>query len=320
MNNGSGADLTVGSMVEQSGTLVKVGDPVAFVGSPRAGGFLLSTLRSSRTYLKVRVRVVRVNTLPNAIEIIRPSVVQICLGPGKKCEPIGTGFIVHKSGYMLTARHVTEYARSLASDSEEFITIKLAHLNTEYNRANFNVVGCNIAREDERHDLALLEMTPNPFESGIDSGTTIDGKPVQVLLGVAKLESDRPRDGDSIAVSGYPLDIAVLVTTSGTIASAWEFDIDWVEVDPASRRTIPDVKDHYLADLTVNHGNSGGPVYSTESGTVIGVCTAFECAPVESGGPEIELGYNSGLSIVVPIRYGEDLLAEHLGKPYTLET
>jgi S1-C subfamily serine protease len=75
------------------------------------------------TYLKVRVRVVPVNTLPNAIEIIRPSVVQICLGPGKKRKPIGTGFIIHKSGYALTARHVTAYVRSLASDSEEFIAI-----------------------------------------------------------------------------------------------------------------------------------------------------------------------------------------------------
>lgn len=74
------------------------------------------------------------------------------------------------------------------------------------------------------------------------------------------------------------------------------------------------MKDLYLADLRVNHGNSGGPVYSARSGAVIGVCVAFELADIESRNlPEAGslLKYNAGISVIVPALYVSNLLKKN---------
>ena len=111
-------------------------------------------------------------------------------------------------------------------------------------------------------------------------------------------------------MSGYPLSYPTLITTAGIIASAWDSNsMDVVPEGAPPGFTIPDMPDSYLADVAVNPGNSGGPVYLQDDGSVIGVCVAFTIAEAGNGG--VPLRYNSGLSIVVPIRYAVDLLSRH---------
>lgn len=70
--------------------------------------------------------------------------------------------------------------------------------------------------------------------------------------------------------------------------------------------------DRYLGDLRANHGNSGGPVYSISTGKVIGICDAFVGAPVETTVIlPVGLSYNSGLAVIIPIKYAIDLLKKH---------
>jgi len=83
--------------------------------------------------------------------------------------------------------------------------------------------------------------------------------------------------------------------------------------------TFPDTADFYIGDMHVNPGNSGGPVYSVEQGKVIGVCVAAALAPVVYGDGNHEpasagnrpLFSNSGLSVVIPVRYVIDLLKKN---------
>jgi S1-C subfamily serine protease len=71
--------------------------------------------------------------------------------------------------------------------------------------------------------------------------------------------------------------------------------------------------------MHVNPGNSGGPVYSIEEGKVIGVCVAYDMAPVVYGDGNHEPASagnrpffsNSGLAVVIPVRYVADLLKNH---------
>lgn len=64
----------------------------------------------------------------------------------------------------------------------------------------------------------------------------------------------------------------------------------------------------------MNPGNSGTPVYFASTSLVMGVCVAFRIAEA-SDGTGMPLPYNSGLSIVVPARYGLDLLGRHVALP-----
>lgn len=261
------------------------------------------------------------SALAFVIDRVRPCVVQIVvMGSGgglSEKAVIGTGAIVHSGGYVVTAKHVTEGAKHVIDERRGgSIHVGLAIPNMDgpvSMRASFELVECDVVEEDPRHDLALLRMRNNPFASGRQPGvsrTTDGGVSINAMWGLAPLNVGRPRDGDGVVVSGYPLAYPTLITTAGIIASAWDSNsMDVVPEGAPPGFTIPDFQDSYLADVAVNPGNSGGPVYLQDDGSVIGICVAFRVAETNGGG--VPLRYNSGLSIVVPIRYAVDMLTRH---------
>lgn len=100
-------------------------------------------------------------------------------------------------------------------------------------RGNFTGAGADVVAEDERHDLAILRMRANPFTGELLSGFVIGDHHLELLYGKPRLSTDRPEDGEAIAISGYPLANPILVTTSGAIAAAWNYDIAEVSVPDA---------------------------------------------------------------------------------------
>lgn len=265
-----------------------------------------------------------------AIERIRPSIVQIILlatdvseelrykvGPFFRL-PLGTGFLVNVDAYVITAHHVIEGGRQIAQQipaRQKRILIGLAQPNTENMRGNFSVVDCEITDTDARHDLALLKLKRNPFRGEVRSGIVIGDKEVPLLFGTAALNPNRPRDGEAVSISGYPLGEPVLVTNTGWMATSWAFEIKEIPIPGAPEWfRMPDVADAYLADVEVNPGNSGAPVYLVENATVIGVCVGSKLAPIRDQQGNIgepKLFYSSGLTVVVPARYVIDLLKKH---------
>jgi S1-C subfamily serine protease len=269
-----------------------------------------------------------------AVDRIRPSVVQIGLiavglGHGVRNQgwrpfirrPLGTGFLVNPDGHVITARHVVEQghqlARQIQASSKEMLA-GLAIPNTENMRGNFSGVPFDVVAEDALHDLALLKLRANPFRGEVRSGFVVQGEEVPLPVTVATLNPRRPRDGDAVGVSGYPLGQPVLVSNVGWMATSWSFEIEEVAVPGAPESFLrPEVADTFLADLQANPGNSGGPVYLTDSASVIGVCVGSMPSPVwdEDENPatidESKLFYSAGLTVVVPVRYVIDLLREH---------
>jgi serine protease Do len=230
--------------------------------------------------------------LPEAIDTARPYVVQIRLGEG---HVAGTGFFVHPEGYVITAEHVV--------GDESRVSLGLAQPNTENIQANFTLVDATVVDRDQRHDLALLRTEQNPFAGEVTSGFGIGDKQVPLLYGIAPLDVERTTDGVAVAISGYPLGNAALVTNSGAIASAWAWDMN--------------SDDHYLADTEVNPGNSGGPVYRVADAVVIGICVATQPAPVrDDHGEFVRVGgrrifYSSGITKVIPATGVAQLLERH---------
>lgn len=265
--------------------------------------------------------------LPNAIEVIRPSIVQVRIEPrsqvpgGDSGCVIGTGFWVHKTGLVLTARHVTRSAQQIMASlpgSRLCIGLAIPNLTGPVTiRSSFELIEVDLAEEDPRHDIALLRAATNPFLGNRPSGVQRIGDQLLVnpLYGLPTLSDSSVVDGEFIAVSGYPLALPALVTTSGGIASAFLLDVQNKRLPGGPDGfTIPDIADSYLADIAVNPGNSGGPVYRVGNASVIGVCVAFHPAEARQGAQSSPFFYNSGLSIIVPIKYGLELLSRHLSK------
>lgn len=258
------------------------------------------------------------SALPFVIDQVRPSVVQIRLElDDGASHVVGTGFFIHSDGYVLTARHVVDgVAAAISTNPGSRLMAGLAMPNMSGQisiRQGFELTQLDVVERDPRHDLALLRAKVNPFTSGRPPGvfrTPDGGMGINALYGLARLDLSRPRDGELIAVSGYPLSNPTLITTSGIIASAWASESMEVAPEGAPEGfTMPEIVDSYIADVAVNPGNSGGPVYIGQDGRTIGVCVAFRIA--DAGTEAMPLRYNSGLTIVVPIQYGVELLRRH---------
>ena len=108
------------------------------------------------------------------------------------------------------------------------------------------------------------------------------------------------------------------MTTIGYVASSWFTHRATVRLPNAPEWfTSTQTANYFLVGITVNPGNSGGPVYSLEDASVLGVCDAFLNTPVKNQhGQSIrikdnDLIYSSGLAVVVPIKFVIDLMQKH---------
>jgi S1-C subfamily serine protease len=209
--------------------------------------------------------------LPEAIERVRKSIVQIQRG-GSRSMPstIGSGFLVGDPLHVVTAKHVVD-AVDFAGGQEVFVGFALPDLESAEIQIRASFVGTTAAVLDtsEDQDLALLQVSLDQVPTAIQIGDrAIRAEPQSV-----RLSTSAPRDGVAIAISGYPLSEPSLVTTSGVLATSFSIE----------RQGGPQTAERYLGNITANPGNSGGPVYTTNDGAVIGVCVAGRLTPIVGG-------------------------------------
>jgi S1-C subfamily serine protease len=170
----------------------------------------------------------------DVIAQVKPSVVLVIAA---RPEGIGsgTGFVV-SNNQVATCNHVVQNAARLV-------------VITSDGRQS----AATVTAADGERDVAVLTC----------SGTL----PPPLLLG----DSDRVRDGDEIAVTGFPvigkfLDLGfepTASTTRGTVSASRRREVEnGVEVEELQ------------IDASINPGNSGGPVYSSKDGTVIAIASS----------------------------------------------
>jgi len=199
----------------------------------------------------------------------------------------GTGFIISADGKFITNAHVV---KQIAPDEQKHSGVSVpAHVDqknlTRYERYSIKLLGI-----DEENDVALMQIVS-------------DKKDFHTVEGLG--DSESIREGDEIAFIGYPLAVELLnmgfgitMTTNRSIVSSLK------------RRGVDGSFHFFLIDGHINNGSSGSPVFSVETGKVVGIASAKISAKIQiPNGPVADIPANMG--ICRPIQYITELIAKN---------
>lgn len=218
---------------------------------------------------------------------IKPSIVGIGTYQATRSPSVefsGTGFVVGDGRHVMTNVHVLP----AAVDKKKFET--LAVFVRESGKETIRSAE-EVAR-DEAHDLVLLKIAgiPLPAMSFGDSG--------------------KVREGEIYGFTGYPIGVVLglhPVTHRGMISAIAPIAIpvrQSRELDKLMFSRLHDPYEVFQLDGTAYPGNSGSPLYDTETGAVIGVINKVFVQESK----EHLLQKPSGISYAIPARYAANLL------------
>ena len=230
--------------------------------------------------------------LPDTIDKIKPSVVIV--GYYKVTDTPrfgmrGTGFVIGQGNLVTTNAHVVQSEGA----GERSLVVQVRAGVQKWEMRNATVVELDLA-----HDLALLK---------------IDGGSVAPL---AWGDSDDAREGQSVAMMGFPIG-GVLgfspVTHRAMISSITPISLPAATGQQLSAKVIRSLRsgpfDIIQLDGTAYPGNSGGPLFDTETGAVLGIVNMV----FVKGTKESVLSQPSGISYAIPSKYAREMVRRHAG-------
>jgi S1-C subfamily serine protease len=193
----------------------------------------------------------------------------------------GTGFVVSETGYVVTALHVIKRAEATLPTIQSSAKEMVVCLGVSPEPLDCEEV--MIAASDESNDLALLKIKNARLTAAL--------RPVH-------LSAERPLRGTEIWAAGYSERTAGrLVVATGTFSQ---------EDRPTPAESPAPASRMWLANLVVENGDSGSPVY-LHDGSVIGmVVTRSESHTVTGFVPAqhvIDLLVRNGVTTLWPLPY-----------------
>lgn len=199
----------------------------------------------------------------------------------------GTGFVISKDGKFITCAHVY---KKIPSQELVYLEVSLPGKTDEKNITRYDRYETKLLKIDEENDLALMQIVSDSdveFES-------IDG------LG----NSESIKEGDSVVFLGYPLATEFLGMGFGITMSTNHCIISSIK-----RRGSDGSLHFFMLDTHINNGSSGSPVFSVDTGKVIGVTSAKISAKVPlPDGKIIDIPANMG--ICRPSKYINNLIGQ----------
>lgn len=192
---------------------------------------------------------------------------------------VGTGFLCHNKGYILTCAHSINLTDKLA-------IIPPQPLN-EFNQLTLervNVIDVVVVQHDPKNDVALLKIS-NPMSLTVPANIFGNENTSQV--------------GSSVGYLGFPFGQSGLHTlkVSQSIIS--------------SKVKSQNGTKQYQLDAMVHEGNSGGPLVDLHTGQIIGIISGRFSPTGDGGGIKIgnhSLGTESTISYATSINYGLELI------------
>lgn len=227
--------------------------------------------------------------LAKTIEKVKPAVVMVGTH-SENAHPrfnlFGTGFAV-SNNLIATNAHVV--LPLLARNGGERLVVRLP------DREGLDRMRTAALKSiDEMHDLAVL---------------SIDGAPVPYLeIG----DSNKVREGASIAFTGFPIGAALgfsPVTHRGIVSAITSIAPPSPNARSLNAERVRAIKAGpfhvFQLDATAYPGNSGGPLFDTETGRVLGVINMV----FVKGARESALSEPSGISYAIPALYLKAMIA-----------
>ncbi|NBC47936.1 MAG: trypsin-like serine protease [Gammaproteobacteria bacterium] len=198
---------------------------------------------------------------------------------GESVDFLGSAFVVHEQGYLLTSAH-------LVTETEGLLVVPTSS-GGEFHPITFDRVAAmavSVARRDSAHDVALLKI-----DQALDIGIPDDflGSGANVLPGAMVMSLGYSFGHDQIHTS----------LTVGGYASA-------------KIRSYNDTR-LILFDNMVQNGDIGGPLIHVQDGHIVGVISGrFEPADVivQDADWERRPARNTNISFAVDIDYGTALM------------
>ena len=190
------------------------------------------------------------------IESVRNSVVAFTLRSPGQAEPqklnYGAGFFIDDS-HVVTALHVAREldkdTKGVGGDLYEIVIGKTA----PNEQADFWVT-TNLVAKDEENDIAIYKFNPEEIKT--------QWRDFQIVP--LSLADNLPMIGEEVTLTGFYDEYTFPFSSIGTVSMITE---DKYKADGETfNRAI-------FSDLTTLPGHSGGPLYSLQTHTVVGVAT-----------------------------------------------
>src|ERR1700683_85769 len=194
----------------------------------------------------------------------------------------GNGFFINSDGYLITAAHVL----SQLHGGQPYV---LLHQSS----SGFRIAQAALVAIDREHDVAVLRITPNPFEGNYKVSypplTADRPLPGQTVFSAALLPS-RPREA-------YTLGATLEMRASGEVLGS-----EFSQLEKGKGDTELLIFGH-----EVLLGQSGAPVISTESHSVVGLVESqrFGHNPLAVAAAE-----RQQVGAILPIHYAIALLQQ----------
>ncbi len=191
---------------------------------------------------------------------------------------LGSGFCIDSRGVVITCRHVVEAFMSKSIETQiiespvkgqpdqirplipvTVITPYAIFYDTTSSKENIIAIPARVRNIVAKTDYDLAALFLQPHTSMSKGFPHIECEAFHDL-----------REGDDIGVCGFPLG-NFLYEQLGTVTSSFTKGI-LSSIIPGPNVSLEDLKGFQL-NVTAAHGNSGGPVFSINSGKVFGVLT-----------------------------------------------
>jgi len=195
----------------------------------------------------------------------------------------GTGFIISADGRFITNSHVY---KTVAENELQYIGASVPGKTDNKNLTHYDRYPIKLLKIDEENDVALMQIIADrKFES---------------IEGVG--DSEKLKEGDEIVYIGYPLATEMLNMGFGITMTTNKCIVSSVK-----RRGTDGSMHFFLVDTHTNNGSSGSPVFSVDSGKVIGVVSAKISSRIPAKDGQI-LDIPANIGICRPAKYIENIL------------